>query len=276
MDNAKQLHPQSLILAQRLKKLRETNKLSHVELSKALKREYNVNISKDSLINYEVTDPHHTRANKNLGMNVEFLTCLADFYGVTTDYLLGLSDVPTLAVEAAKTMATKRLEDAIRTSDMPHALSRNVSDIAAAAMRLTALDNIQITTLFYSTLGVSVAALREPLDALLEAKATGDLKEIYSEHHVNVTGQAEKGLYSQSRASGMLTLFEEWELLRARNYRRFHDICIEEIEKTLGKELISMDKEFLDFEERMIAISEAYYEDTINNELGLKDVPKEG
>lgn len=83
----------SLIMANRLKQLRNERNLSHEKLSKALSKLYGVKISPDSLMNYEVADLYHSKAGKNQGMRVEFLRCLADFYGVSTDYLLG-ADVP--------------------------------------------------------------------------------------------------------------------------------------------------------------------------------------
>lgn len=82
----------SLLMAKRLKELREEKKLSHVSLSKALKERYDIDISRDSLMCYEVSDPHHTKAYKNEGMRVEYLRCLADFYGVSSDYLLGFTN----------------------------------------------------------------------------------------------------------------------------------------------------------------------------------------
>ena len=82
-------------MAERLKQLREAKGLSHDRLSKALKEQYGVSISTDSLQNYEVSRPDHSKAQKNQGMRVEYLRCLSDFYSVSTDYLLGLSDVKT-------------------------------------------------------------------------------------------------------------------------------------------------------------------------------------
>lgn len=82
----------SLIMAERLKKLRLERSLSHVSLSKALKEQFGIEISRDSLMNYEVSDPNSTKAYKNEGMRVEFLRCLAEFYGVSTDYILGLTN----------------------------------------------------------------------------------------------------------------------------------------------------------------------------------------
>lgn len=50
---------------------------------------YGINISVDSLKNYEVSKVPHAKAYKNEGMRVEYLRCLADFYGVSADYILG-------------------------------------------------------------------------------------------------------------------------------------------------------------------------------------------
>lgn len=86
----------SLIMATRLRELREQKKLSHNALSKAIKDKYNIDISRDSLMSYEVADPHHTKAYKNEGMRVEYLRCLADFYGVSANYLLGISNDPAI------------------------------------------------------------------------------------------------------------------------------------------------------------------------------------
>lgn len=85
----------SFIMAERLKRLREEKGLSHDKLSKALCENYGVKISSDSLINYEVTNENHTKAYKNQGMRVEYLRCFADFYGVSADYLLGITEVMT-------------------------------------------------------------------------------------------------------------------------------------------------------------------------------------
>lgn len=84
----------SFTMAQRLKQLREGMGLSHEKLSKTLLDRYDVKISSDSLINYEVTDENHAKALKNQGMCVKYLRSLADFYGVSADYILGRTDDP--------------------------------------------------------------------------------------------------------------------------------------------------------------------------------------
>lgn len=86
----------SFVMAERLKQLREEKGLSHEKLSKTLFDQYGVKISSDSLMNYEVADKNHTKAYKNQGMRVEYLRCLCDFFKVSTDYLLGISNVRSI------------------------------------------------------------------------------------------------------------------------------------------------------------------------------------
>ena len=80
----------SLIMAQRLKDLRTERGLSHESLRKALMEKYEMDISVDSLKNYEVSKVPHAKAYKNEGRRQEDLRCLADFYGVSSDYILSL------------------------------------------------------------------------------------------------------------------------------------------------------------------------------------------
>ena len=109
------IHRQSLKMAERLKQLR--GKLSHQKLSETIEQRYGVKISKDSLINYEVTDEHHTKAYKNEGMNMKYICCLADFFGVSTDYLLGISDIKninTKEITALQLGLSEKAIDSIR------------------------------------------------------------------------------------------------------------------------------------------------------------------
>ena len=85
----------SQILAQNLKELRKNKGISTEKLSQKIKELYGISISADSLANYEVDDQHHTKYLKNMGMRVEYLQCLSDFYGVTVDYLLGNTKDPS-------------------------------------------------------------------------------------------------------------------------------------------------------------------------------------
>lgn len=91
--------PESIEMANRLKELRKERNLSHIKLSEALREKYNISISKDSLIAYEVTSAMHDKACANQGMRAEYLRCLADFYGVSTDYILGITPSRSSAPE---------------------------------------------------------------------------------------------------------------------------------------------------------------------------------
>ncbi len=85
----------SFELGRRLKALRQEHDLSHVALAKQLEEKYGISISRDSLMSYEISEETHSKAAKlpNMGMRVEYLYCLADFYGVSLDYLLGVSPI---------------------------------------------------------------------------------------------------------------------------------------------------------------------------------------
>ena len=74
------------LIAARLRGLRESKRLSHERLARAMCEKYGISISKSSLLNYE--------AGAVAGMRAEYLCCFADFYGVSTDFLLALSDEP--------------------------------------------------------------------------------------------------------------------------------------------------------------------------------------
>lgn len=70
------------MFGQRLKKLREEKKLTQEELGKKL------NLTKANISKYE---------SGKLEPNIETIRYLADFFGVQTDYLLGISDNPSPA-----------------------------------------------------------------------------------------------------------------------------------------------------------------------------------
>ena len=86
---------QSIKMGERLKALREKEGLSHDKLGKTLSEKYGIGFDKTTLMNYEVSCENHTKFGKNLGMGADRLCVLADFYGVSTDYLLGITDIPT-------------------------------------------------------------------------------------------------------------------------------------------------------------------------------------
>lgn len=94
----------SFLFGERLKNLRKEHKLSHDKVVKKFQEKYNLKIGRDSLIAYEISDESRTKASKhpNMGMRVEYLYYLADFYGVSTDYLLGKTEIPTQNYTARK------------------------------------------------------------------------------------------------------------------------------------------------------------------------------
>jgi len=92
--------------SKRIKELRESTQdekgkyLSHTRLEKELLNIEGVSVSKDSLMNYEA-DENRSKFGAVAGMSVETLTALADFYDVSTDYVLGRTDVKSRTPEIA-------------------------------------------------------------------------------------------------------------------------------------------------------------------------------
>ena len=76
---------------ERLEDLRKEKKLSFEQLSKQL-AEQGVNISHTNLKNYEINDPVHPLYGRTRSMSIEYLVAFADFYDVSVEYLLGLSN----------------------------------------------------------------------------------------------------------------------------------------------------------------------------------------
>lgn len=81
------------VLADRLRNLRKSKRLSWDKLAEALKDKYKIKINRDTLKFYEAKGDH-SKAGNNRAMKAEYLYCLADFYGVSVDYLLGITDDP--------------------------------------------------------------------------------------------------------------------------------------------------------------------------------------
>ncbi len=72
------------MLSQRIKDLRLTRGWNQVELAKKL------NVTKQTVSNWE---------NDNIQPSIEMLVRLSRLFGVTTDYLLGLDEIPRLNAE---------------------------------------------------------------------------------------------------------------------------------------------------------------------------------
>ena len=83
-------------LAKTLKLLRNNYGISNITLSKEIKEKYGITISVDSLESYECYDPQYPdRFGRNMKMKLERIVVLADYYGVSVDYLLGSSAIKT-------------------------------------------------------------------------------------------------------------------------------------------------------------------------------------
>lgn len=72
------------MLSQRINELRLANSWSQVQLAKKL------NVTKQTVSNWE---------NDNIQPSIEMLVRLAKTFNVTTDYLLGLENIPRLNVD---------------------------------------------------------------------------------------------------------------------------------------------------------------------------------
>lgn len=82
------------MLSKRIHELRGALGWSQVELARAL------NVSKQTVSNWE---------NDNIQPSIDMLVRLAGVFGVTTDYLLGLEDVPRLDVSGLSDQAVAHL-----------------------------------------------------------------------------------------------------------------------------------------------------------------------
>ena len=95
------------ITAQRLRELREANGYSYSMLAKKFNERYKdftytdkddkkheIKLSESALKSFEVGDKPHSKRLAGDGMGIRYLRCLAIFYGVSADYLLGLTDAP--------------------------------------------------------------------------------------------------------------------------------------------------------------------------------------
>lgn len=83
----------SLLMGKRLKELRESHGFSHESLKNKIYEAYGIEISVDSLKIYEVYKVPHSKAYKNEGMRIEYLRVFSDLYKVSTDYILGLTNI---------------------------------------------------------------------------------------------------------------------------------------------------------------------------------------
>lgn len=86
------------ITAKRLKELRTENGYSHERLAVALQEKYQIKITSASLKKYEIAEQHHSNYGAVKGMRIEYLYMFADFYNVSSDYILGFTNARSVDV----------------------------------------------------------------------------------------------------------------------------------------------------------------------------------
>lgn len=87
------------MLSRRIKALRLAHGLNQVELAK------NLSVTKQTVSNWE---------NNNIQPSVDMLVKLADFFSVSTDYLLCRDDKPMLCVEGLTNVQVAHVEQLIQ------------------------------------------------------------------------------------------------------------------------------------------------------------------
>lgn len=138
------------VLADRLHYLREEKGLSWDRLAETLKDQYGIQIHRDTLKFYEAKG-NHSKAGNNRAMKAEYLYCLADFYGVSVDYLLGRTDTRSPDADIQAIMQKTALSEAtvqelLGTNLNGHQfLSTLVDDIAGIYFEILS-DYILLTT----------------------------------------------------------------------------------------------------------------------------------
>jgi len=98
-------------LAENLRKCRESKGLSYERLSQELKDNCGVTVSKQALMSYEVVDKYHTKYQKGFGMGIRYLWAFARYFNVSTDWLLGLSNVASSDLEVADICSKTELSE---------------------------------------------------------------------------------------------------------------------------------------------------------------------
>lgn len=104
-----------MMIAQRLRQLRKEAGLTRDGLSKAIEKKSGFSISKQMFDQYEVLNQENAKWDSVSGMSLEKLYYIADFYGVSTEYVLGLTDIRTKDTELAAVCEYTGLnEEAVR------------------------------------------------------------------------------------------------------------------------------------------------------------------
>ena len=84
------------MLNEKIKELRKAKRVSQVEMASAL------GLTKQCVSNWE---------NDNIQPSIEMLVKIADYFGVTTDYLLGRSETDVINVEGLSPVEISHIRD---------------------------------------------------------------------------------------------------------------------------------------------------------------------
>ena len=180
--------------AERLKALRTERGISHERMSDAIKKQYGVNMSKQTLINYENAEEFSTKAGAAKGMSAERMATLADYFGVSADYLLGISDSPSIR---------ENMRIAQKTLGISATSAENISKVTREKR--------------YPSMKLNAQRLGAALDLLL---SSGALKEI------------SQSLYHLLDASEEMRKIEQWTVEDLREQDQ--DYAEKEIEDTFS------------------------------------------
>ena len=86
------------MLNEKIKELRKAKRVSQVEMASAL------GLTKQCVSNWE---------NDNIQPSIEMLVKIADYFGVTTDYLLGRSEKDVINVEGLSPVEISHIRDVV-------------------------------------------------------------------------------------------------------------------------------------------------------------------
>ena len=86
------------MLNEKIKELRKAKRVSQVEMASAL------GLTKQCVSNWE---------NDNIQPSIEMLVKIADYFGVTTDYLLGRSETDIINVEGLSPVEISHIRDIV-------------------------------------------------------------------------------------------------------------------------------------------------------------------
>ena len=171
-------------IAERLVELRKEKNLSQPDLVEALEEQYSgegFSRGLGSIKDYEARmkyefDKPPANFGSNLGMGADAIFYLAKFYGVTSDYILGLSDTKTtdssLAGAASFTGLSEKAVENLRKAAFLHSSTLN---------KILEDDNILMLSLLLRTLETHNEVVQEGISAVRNKRSQTDVGTVYLE-----------------------------------------------------------------------------------------------